>query len=59
MQPTMEYTLRAMARNYTPKQHLWDELDSKACKNAANEIQSLRRKLEDAEAFILELQEKL
>lgn len=38
---TQEYTLRAMAMNYSGG-HSWDHLDSDACRNGADEIASLR-----------------
>lgn len=41
---TEEYTLRAMARNYTDR-HSWDKLDSKAVTAAADEIRALRAAL--------------
>ncbi|WP_241116055.1 hypothetical protein [Achromobacter xylosoxidans] len=41
---TEEYTLRAMARNYTDR-HSWDKLDSKAITAAADEIRALRAAL--------------
>lgn len=44
---TAEYTLRAMANNYTGG-HSWDNLDSEACLRAADEIRSLRAALSAA-----------
>lgn len=44
MSETQEFTLRAMAHNYTDG-HLWDHLDTEACRKAADEISSLRAKL--------------
>lgn len=41
---TEEYTLRAMARNYTNR-HSWDKLDSKTITAAADEIRALRAAL--------------
>lgn len=38
-------TLRAMAMNYKKYEHSWDDLDSQACLEAANEIQELREAL--------------
>lgn len=44
---TMEFVLRAMARNYK-KDHSWDHLDIEACEKAADEIRLLRAMLEAA-----------
>lgn len=41
MAETQEFTLRAMAENYTDG-HQWDHLDSEACIKAADEIKLLR-----------------
>lgn len=41
MSDTQEFTLRAMAENYSGG-HQWDHLDSKACVKAADEIKELR-----------------
>lgn len=38
-------TLKAMAMNYQEHVHTWDSLDSKACLDAATEIQELREAL--------------
>ncbi|MCH4572513.1 hypothetical protein L7A46_06135 [Achromobacter xylosoxidans] len=46
---TEEYTLRAMARNYTDR-HSWDKLDSKAITAAADEIERLRAELSQVRA---------
>lgn len=44
MSDTQEFTLRAMAHNYTDG-HVWDHLDTDACMKAADEIKALRSKL--------------
>ena len=41
MSDTQEFTLRAMAENYSDG-HQWDHLDSEACAKAADEIKQLR-----------------
>jgi hypothetical protein len=40
-EPTQEFTLRAMAHNYSGG-HSWDHLDGEACLKAADEIRGLR-----------------
>lgn len=44
---TIEFVLRAMARNYS-EGHSWDHLDIEACEKAADEIRHLRAMLEAA-----------
>lgn len=44
MSETQEFTLRAMATNYSGG-HSWDHLDGEACSKAADEIKALRQKL--------------